>query len=100
MQRPAQEAARLLWSCRASGTVIEGLPEALRPCDAAACHSVQAALPGVTGQRVVVWKIAATSAAGQAHIQVDEPLSGRILEDFVRPMGATLTLVGNRVRVV
>jgi 2-keto-4-pentenoate hydratase len=48
----------------------------------------------------VGWKIAATSAAGQAHIQVDGPLPGRILEDFIHPMGATLTLAGNRMRVV
>lgn len=100
MQHPAQEAARLLWNCRVSGTVIEALPEALRPRDAVAGHAVQAALPGVAGQRVVGWKIAATSAAGQAHIQVDGPLPGRILEDFVHPMGATLTLAGNRMRVV
>jgi 2-keto-4-pentenoate hydratase len=100
MQHPAQEAARLLWNCRVSGTAIEALPETLRPRDAAAGHAVQAALPGVAGQRVVGWKIAATSAAGQAHIQVDGPLPGRILEDFVHPMGATLTLVGNRMRVV
>ena len=100
MQHPAQEAARLLWNCRVSGTAIEALPEALRPRDAAAGHAVQAALPGVAGQRVVGWKIAATSAAGQAHIQVDGPLPGRILEDFIHTMGATLTLAGNRMRVV
>ncbi len=100
MQHPAQEAARLLWNCRVSGTVMAALPEALRPRDAAAGHAVQAALPGVAGQRVVGWKIAATSAAGQAHIQVDGPLPGRILEDFVHPTGATLTMAGNRMRVV
>lgn len=100
MQHPAQEAARMLWNCRVSGTAIEALPEALRPRDAAAGHAVQAALPAVAGQRVVGWKIAATSAAGQAHIQVDGPLPGRILEDFIHPMGATLTLAGNRMRVV
>jgi 2-keto-4-pentenoate hydratase len=100
MQHPAQEAARMLWNCRVSGTAIEALPEALRPRDAAAGHAVQAALPAVAGQRVVGWKIAATSAAGQAHIQVDGPLPGRILEDFIHTMGATLTLAGNRMRVV
>jgi 2-keto-4-pentenoate hydratase len=100
MQHPAQEAARLLWNCRVSGTAIEALPEALRPRDAAAGHAVQAELPGVAGQRVVGWKIAATSAAGQAHIQVDGPLPGRILDSFVHPVGATLTLAGNRMRVV
>ena len=100
MKPHAQEAARLLWNCRATGTVIEALPEGLRPLDAAAGHAVQAALPLVAGQPVVGWKIAATSAAGQAHIQVDGPLPGRILRDFVHPMGATLTLAGNRMRVV
>lgn len=100
MQHPAQEAARMLWNCRVSGTAIEALPEALRPRDAVAGHAVQAALPAVAGQRVVGWKIAATSAAGQAHIQVDGPLPGRILEDVIHPMGATLTLAGNRMRVV
>ena len=49
---------------------------------------------------VVGWKIAATSAAGQAHIQVDGPLPGRILRCFVRPLGAAVSLAGNRMRVV
>ncbi|QIM51454.1 2-keto-4-pentenoate hydratase [Hydrogenophaga crocea] len=96
----APAAARLLWSHRQAGTALDALPPALRPADAAAGHAVQAALPTVAGQRVVGWKIAATSAAGQAHIQVDGPLPGRILESFVHPVGATLTLAGNRMRVV
>lgn len=59
------------------------MPPALRPQDAREAHTIQAALPSVAGQAVVGWKIAATSAAGQAHIQVDGPLAGRILESFV-----------------
>lgn len=100
MPSPAHEAARLLWRCRQAGEVIDALPEALRPRDAAAGHAIQAALPEVAGQPAVGWKIAATSAAGQAHIQVDGPLAGRILAGFVEPMGATLSLFGNRMRVV
>lgn len=100
MHPRAHEAARLLWSCREAGGVIDALPEALRPRDAAAGHAIQAALPEVAGQPVVGWKIAATSAAGQAHIQVDGPLAGRILDSFVHPVGATLGLAGNRMRVV
>lgn len=96
----ALDAARLLWLCRQQGTVIEALPDALRPHDVAAAHAIQAALPAVAGQAVVGWKIAATSAAGQAHIQVPGPLAGRILASFVEPMGATLSLAGNRMRVV
>ncbi len=95
-----RDAARLLWSCRDAGTVIDALPDALRPADVAAGHAIQAALPEVAGRPVVGWKIAATSAAGQAHIQVDGPLAGRILDSFVHPVGTTLSLAGNRMRVV
>lgn len=100
MPRSAHDAAHLLWTCRQTGTVIDGLPPALRPQDAAAGHAIQAALPVVAGQRMVGWKMAATSAAGQAHIQVDGPLAGRILDSFVEPVGATLSLASNRMRVV
>lgn len=99
-QDAAHDAARLLWACRQAGTVIDALPEALRPRDAAAAHAIQAALPAVAGSPLVGWKIAATSAAGQAHIQVDGPLAGRILGQFVHPIGAVLSLRGNRMRVV
>jgi 2-keto-4-pentenoate hydratase len=94
------EAARLLWAERQQGTVIDALPDALRPHTEAQGHAIQAALPDVAQDTVVGWKIAATSAAGQAHIQVDGPLAGRILSGFVHPMGSTLSLQGNRMRVV
>lgn len=100
MQANAHDAARILWTCRQSGTVIAALPAELRPRDTSMAHAIQAALAEVAGQPVVGWKIAATSAAGQAHIQVDGPLPGRILESFVQPVGASLSLAGNRMRVV
>ena len=62
MQHNTHEAARLLWTCREQGTVIDALPPALRPADAAAGHAIQAALSTVAQQAVVGWKIAATSA--------------------------------------
>ena len=96
----AHDAARLLWACRQAGSVLDALPDGLRPAGTASAHAIQAALPIVAGQPVVGWKIAATSAAGQAHIQVDGPLPGRILDGFVETMGATLSLAGNRMRVV
>ncbi len=97
---PATQAAQLLWACRQAGTVVDALPPPLRPQDLRAGHAIQAALPAVAGAAVVGWKIAATSAAGQAHIRADGPLAGRILDAFVHPMGSTLTLSGNRMRVV
>jgi 2-keto-4-pentenoate hydratase len=100
MPSPAHDAARLLWNCRVAGTVIDALPPASRPLDTSAAHAIQAALPEVAGHAVVGWKLAATSTAGQAHIGVDGPLPGRILAAFVHPVGATLPLAGNRMRVV
>lgn len=100
MHRNAHDAARMLWTCRQLGTVIDALPAALRPRDTVMGHAIQRALPDVADHPVVGWKIAATSAAGQAHIQVDGPLPGRILDCFVQPIGTTLSLAGNRMRVV
>ncbi len=100
MHPQADDAARLLWACRQAGTVIDALPDALRPRDTIAGQAIQAALPEVANRPVVGWKIAATGAAGQTHIQVDGPLLGRILDGFVLPIGTTMSLAGNRMRVV
>lgn len=100
MPHTTHEAARLLWAAHQQGAVIDALPDTLRPHTEAEGHAIQAALPAVAQDTVVGWKIAATSAAGQAHIQVDGPLAGRILSGFVHPMGSTLTLQRNRMRVV
>lgn len=96
----ASEAAALLWHHRQSGLPLPALPEALRPADVDEGHAIQAAWPAASGLATVGWKIAATSAAGQAHIQVGGPLPGRILAAFVKPEGAAVSLAGNRMRVV
>lgn len=100
MDTPAHRAAQLLWQHRCAGTTVGSLPEVLRPEHAAQGHAVQAAWPVVSGQAVVGWKIAATSAAGQAHINVGGPLPGRILASYVHATGDTVSLTGNRMRVV
>lgn len=53
----------------------------------------------MSGQRVVGWKIAATSQAGQAHIRVDGPLAGRLLNERVLENGANISLSGNLMSV-
>ena len=97
---PARQAAELLWRHRCAGTVLHELPPALRPSSHAQGHAIQAQLPQAAGQRVVGWKIAATSLAGQAHIKVSGPLAGRILSGGVVDVGAAVSLTGNRMRVV
>lgn len=100
MSDSTHDAAALLWHHRQTGQPLDGWPEALRPRDAAAGHAVQAQLPRVSGQAVVGWKIAATSDAGQAHINVRGPLPGRILAGFVHAEGQAVSLAGNRMQVV
>ncbi len=96
----ARQAAEVLWRHRRAGTVLDTLPPELRPADHAQGHAIQAQLPLVAGERVVGWKIAATSQAGQTHINVSGPLAGRILASFVVDNGGALSLAGNRMRVI
>ncbi|MBM3517894.1 MAG: hypothetical protein FJX56_08475 [Alphaproteobacteria bacterium] len=71
-----------------------------RPATVAAGYTVQEALIAQAGTPVASWKIAATSAAGQAHIRVSEPLSGPLFAPYVVADGATLDIARNRMGVV
>ena len=96
---PAEEAARVIWSHWQSGQVLNALPEACCPLTTEQGYAAQAQLPAVSGRTVVGWKIAATSANGQAHIHVGGPLAGRLLCGQVFNSGATVPSQGNRMRV-
>ena len=75
-QRQAQlAAAQLLARTWTAGGHIEALPAPLRPATRADGYAVQALWPGVLGQAVAGWKIAATSKAGQEHIAVRGPIA-------------------------
>jgi 2-keto-4-pentenoate hydratase len=95
MDVDVDSAARLLWGHWQAGTKLDVLPALLRPTDKARGHAVQARLPAVGGRTVVGWKIAATSAVGQAHIGVSGPLAGRLLSGQVDGDGAVQSLRGN-----
>jgi 2-keto-4-pentenoate hydratase len=81
------------------GTVLDALPSPLRPATRAEGYAIQAGLERLSAQPLRGWKIAATSAAGQAHIGVDGPLAGRLLAEMVHQDGATLPFGANRMRV-
>jgi 2-keto-4-pentenoate hydratase len=98
-QETCQQAAQVIWDHWQSGQVLSALPEACRPWTAAQGYAAQAQLPTVSGRQVVGWKIAATSANGQAHINVSGPLAGRLLSGQVFESGATVPSAGNRMRV-
>ena len=95
----ALQAAQLLWQHWQAGSTLENLPENLRPATRAAGYAVQAALPQASGRSVRGWKIAATSAAGQSHINVGGPLAGRILSGQLLEPDATVPPLGNRMKV-
>jgi 2-keto-4-pentenoate hydratase len=92
-------AAAILWQNWQQRTRIDQLPTDCRPGDRAAGYSAQKEIVTFSGQDVVGWKIAATSAAGQKHIGVDGPLAGPLLANRVLADGATVPLDGNIMMV-
>lgn len=99
MTNRAAEASDLFWRAWQLGAVIEALPAACRPTSRAEGYAVQALLAPRSAKPVAGWKIAATSLAGQKHINVSGPLAGRILAERVHPDGAALSMAGNRMAV-
>ena len=93
------EAAAILLSNWQAVTRVDALPDDCRPADRAEGYAVAAALARQSGDSVAGWKIAATSEAGQKHINVEGPLGGRILAGRVVAPGATIPLAGNLMRV-
>ena len=78
--RQTNEAARILWSAWSEGRRIPTLPADCRPETLDDGYAVQRAVAARSGSATIGWKLAATSKAGQAHIGVDAPLAGRLLE--------------------
>ncbi|MTV17591.1 MULTISPECIES: fumarylacetoacetate hydrolase family protein [Bradyrhizobium] len=82
-----------------AGTKLDALDSSIRPRDRVEGYAVQAQLEKTSREKLFGWKIAATSAAGQKHINVAGPLAGRILAETVIPDGATASMQGNEMRV-
>lgn len=95
----AAAAADLLLHHWQAGTRLAQLPEALRPRTRAEGYAIQAHWIRRTSAPLFGWKIAATSAAGQRHINVDGPLAGRLLAETVLDDGATVPLAHSLMRV-
>jgi 2-keto-4-pentenoate hydratase len=91
--------ADLLWRTWQDGGVIRSLPDAHRPRDRAEGYAIQARLQARSERPRFGWKIAATSAMGQAHIGVDGPLAGRILAERVVADGGVIPASANRMAV-
>src|SRR6516162_8355590 len=81
------------------GTKLTNLPLSIRPHDRVQGYAVQAELEKQSGAALFGWKIAATSEAGQRHINVAGPMAGRILFDTLVTDGGTASMAGNIMRV-
>jgi 2-keto-4-pentenoate hydratase len=95
----ALAAARLLSSSWRKGEHIDALPESCRPQSRADGYAIQEQWVEEVSDEIAGWKIAATSEAGQKHIQVSGPIAGPIFAHRVRGDGAEVSLTGVGMRV-
>ena len=83
-------ASRILNEHWRAGTKLGALEAPQRPRDRADGYAIQAAIERTSTKPLFGWKIAATSEAGQRHINVDGPMAGRILAETSSRMAAPL----------
>lgn len=98
-EKATEAASKTLHDHWRAGTKFAGLDNGLRPRDRIEGYAIQGAIEKYSPHPLFGWKIAATSAAGQKHINVDGPMAGRILAETVIPDGGTASMAGNEMRV-
>src|SRR4051795_914519 len=96
-QNQIAAAAKTLHDHWQAGTKIGDLDPSQRPQGRAEGYAIQAAMQRYGNP--FGWKIAATSEAGQRHINVAGPLAGRIFAERVIPDGGTASMAGNEMAV-
>ncbi len=92
-------AGNLLYWHWMNQTRLAGMPPELLPQTRGEGYAIQAGLERMSAAPLYGWKIAATSAAGQAHINVDGPLAGRLLAERIVADGGLVQLGNNLMRV-
>jgi 2-keto-4-pentenoate hydratase len=90
-------AAKTLHDQWQAGTKIGDLDPSQRPRGRAEGYAIQAAMQGYG--TLFGWKIAATSEAGQKHINVAGPLAGCIFAERVIADSGTASMAGNEMAV-
>ena len=93
------DASTLLWDHWTGGRRLTAIPESIRPASREDGYAVQRLLEARSAGPLFGWKIAATSTAGQKHINVDGPLAGRLLAERAFESGATVPFGHNHMRV-
>ena len=82
-----------------AGTRLGNLDSAQRPQSREEGYAIQAEIERTSRHKLFGWKIAATSEAGQKHINVAGPMAGRILQETLIEEGGTASMAGNEMRV-
>ena len=98
-QQDIRSAAALLWQHWQHTTRLDELPAHCRPYSRVQAYAIQAELAKLSDQGIAGWKIAATSKAGQQHIEVDGPIAGCLLSKRALEGGARISLAGNNMKV-
>src|ERR1700704_2137187 len=82
-----------------AGTKCAAIDADQRPRERAEGYAIQASIEKYSSEPLFGWKIAATSEAGQKHINVAGPMAGRILAETVIADGGTASMAGNAMAV-
>src|ERR1700752_849960 len=98
-QNAITAAAKILHDHWRGGPKMAGLDASLRPRARTEAYEIQAAIEKSSSEPLFGWKIAATSEAGQKHINVKRPMAGRILAETVIADGGTASMHGNEMAV-
>lgn len=91
--------ARFLLDHWQKGTRAVAIPEDFRPQSREAAYAAAEAIGKLSGDAIVGWKIAATSLAGQKHINVEGPLAGRIYASKLVVPGSSVAIGCNNMKV-
>jgi len=91
--------AQTIHRCWTTGEVVEFSKSDAWPATVEQAYEAQAELAALRDEPVIGWKIAATAIAGRKHINVDQPLAGRLFPSICHENGVVLPFAGNRMAV-
>jgi len=95
----ARAASRLLVDHWDKGARLDAIPCELRPQTRIDGYVIQSYVMDRSAAPLFGWKIAATSLAGQRHINVDGPMAGRLIAEKSVEVGGTVSLATSKMRV-
>ena len=93
------EVAKLIWKSWNEGKKLDSLSERMKPNSRKEAYKIQEQIEIISENKLLGWKIAATSKDGQNHIGVSGPLAGRIFKNKVKIPNTNLILGSNQMAV-